>query len=186
MADSAAAIRHTRRWLDDFVVGLNLCPFARPLLGDPALRIAVCDAARPEQLRHAFLRELDLLQSSPEAAVATSLLVFTGALTEFDDYLDFLDEAQSLLEAAGLSGVVQLASFHPDYLFEGEAPGGASHFSNRSPWPTVHFIREDMLSRALGDYPDPDKIPGRNVATLEGLGVDELERRWNALRDNGI
>ncbi len=181
--DPAAAALHTRRWLADFVVGLNLCPFARPLLEDPSLRIAVCDATGGEGLRRAFLSELDLLQSSPEAQVATSLLVFTAALAEFDDYLDFLDEAQSLLEAAGLSGLVQLASFHPDYRFDGEAPDSAGHYSNRAPWPTIHFIREDMLSRVLGDYPDPDKIPARNIATLERLGVAELERRWQSLRD---
>ncbi len=181
--DPAAAALHTRRWLDEFVVGLNLCPFARPLLDDPALRIAVCSASEPAELQRAFLTELDLLQTSPEAQVATSLLVFTAALAEFNDYLDFLDEAQSLLEAAGLAGLVQLASFHPDYRFEGEAPDSAGHFSNRAPWPTIHFIREDMLSRALGDYPDPDRIPARNIATLEGLGVPELERRWRSLRD---
>ena len=93
----------------------------------------------------------------------------------------FLDETQALLDAAGLSGLVQLASFHPDYLFDGEVRESAGHFSNRAPWPTIHFIREDMLSRALGDYPDPDRIPARNVATLEALGVEELEKRWKAL-----
>lgn len=181
MPDPAAAATHTRRWLDAFVVGLNLCPFARPLLDDPALRIATCDATGREGLRRAFLAELDLLQSSPEARIATSLLVFTAALDDFDDYLDFLDEAQALLEEAGLAGLVQLASFHPDYLFQGEAPDSASHYSNRAPWPTLHFIREDMLSRVLGDYPDPEKIPARNIATLEGLGVDELQHRWERL-----
>jgi hypothetical protein len=181
VASPGAAAEHTRRWLDEFVVGLNLCPFARPLLDDPALRITVCDDARPEALHHAFLRELDLLQSSPEDAIATSLLVFTAALADFEDYLAFLDEAQALLDTAGLSGLVQLASFHPDYLFGGERPDSASHFSNRAPWPTIHFIREDMLSRVLGDFPDPDKIPARNVATLEELGVKELEKRWEVL-----
>ncbi len=91
------------------------------------------------------------------------------------------DQAQYLLESAGLDGLVQLASFHPDYLFEGEAPDAASHYSNRAPWPTIHFIREDMLSRVLGDYPDPEKIPARNIATLGALGADELEKRWNAV-----
>ena len=183
MPDPSAAAGHTRRWLDEFVVGLNLCPFARPLLDDPALRIAVCDATAHEDLQRTFLTELDLLQSAPESAIATSLLVFSAALGDFEDYLRFLDQAQYLLESAGLDGLVQLASFHPDYLFEGEAPDAASHYSNRAPWPTIHFIREDMLSRVLGDYPDPDKIPARNIATLEGLGLEELEKRWKSLRD---
>ena len=82
---------------------------------------------------------------------------------------------------ARLEGLIQLASFHPDYCFQGEAEGGASRFSNRSPFPTIHLIREDMLERVLQDFPDPEGIPGRNIATLEALGVEELERRWQSL-----
>ena len=174
--------QQTRDWLARFVVGLNLCPFARPVLDSPALRIAVCEASESPALRRAFLSELDRLQSSPESDIATTLLVFPSALQDFHEYLDFLAEAQLLLERAGLEGVVQLASFHPDYLFHGEPPEAASHFSNRSPWPTIHLLREDMLSRVLGYYPDADAIPDRNIATLEEIGRDELFRRWQALR----
>lgn len=181
MTDRARAEAQTRRWLADFVVGLNLCPFARPLLDSPQLRIAVCSDACGESPQRAFLSELDLLQSAPEAALATTLLVFTEALADFGDYLDFLATAQGLLAEAGLEGLVQLASFHPDYVFAGEAEGGASRFSNRSPFPTIHLIREDMLERVLQDFPDPEGIPGRNISTLEEIGVEELERRWQAL-----
>ncbi len=181
MIDASRAEAQTRRWLAEFVVGLNLCPFARPMLESPQLRIAVCGDTDLESLQRALLSELDLLQSSPESEIATSLLVFTHALGEFDDYLDFLDLAGELLSRAGLEGLVQLASFHPDYRFEGEAEGAASHYSNRSPWPTIHLIREDMLERVLVDFPDPEGIPGRNVAVLEGIGLAELEKRWRAL-----
>lgn len=182
MAERDEVEQQTCDWLAEFVVGLNLCPFARPLLESPALRISVCEATESPALRRAFLSELDLLQVSPEADIATSLLVFSHALEDFGDYLDFLAEAQALLEQAGLEGVVQLASFHPQYLFAGEAPDAASHFSNRSPWPTIHFLREDMLSRALGDFPDADAIPSRNIETLEKMGCEELNSRWLALR----
>lgn len=181
MIDPAVAQAHTRRWLAEFVVGLNLCPFARPLLDSEQLRIAVCPDADIDSLQRSFLAELDLIQSTPESDLATSLLVFTSALVDFDDYLDFLALAQELLSQAGLEGLVQLASFHPDYRFEGEAENAASHFSNRSPYPTIHLIREDMLERVLVDFPDPEGIPDRNIATLEGLGVEELERRWRAI-----
>lgn len=181
MTDRARAEAKTRRWLADFVVGLNLCPFARPLLDSPQLRIAICGDLPGEPLSRAFLSELDILQSAPEASLATTLLVFTGALEDFGDYLDFLATAQDLLAEAGLEGLIQLASFHPDYCFQGEAEGGASRFSNRSPFPTIHLIREDMLERVLQDFPDPEGIPGRNIATLEALGVEELERRWQSL-----
>ena len=170
-----------RAWLDEFVIGLNLCPFARPLQGANNLRIAVCPERSPEELRRAFLRELDLLQRSDESEIATTLLAFPAALEAFEDYLDFLEEAQQLLAAAGLEGVVQLASFHPHYQFAGEAPGAASHYSNRSPYPLVHLLREEMLSRVLADDADPEAIPARNVATLEAIGAAELARRWREL-----
>lgn len=181
MIDPDQAEAQTRRWLTEFVVGLNLCPFARPMLDSEQLRIAVCAEADLALLQRSFLSELDLIQSKPESDIATSLLVFTDALTDFDDYLDFLALAQELLGDAGLEGLVQLASFHPDYRFEGEAEDAPSHFSNRSPYPTIHLIREDMLERVLLEFPDPEGIPGRNIATLEELGSEELERRWQAL-----
>ena len=175
---AAQAEAHIRTWLADCVVGLNLCPFARPLLGAARLRIAICGETRPQALRQAFLQELDLLQRSAEEDIATTLLAFPAALGDFHDYLDFLDEAQALLAEAGLEGVVQLASFHPRYLFAGEAVDAPGHYSNRSPYPLVHLLREEMLSRVLADGADPDQIPARNIATLEAIGVAGLERRW--------
>ncbi|MCB1687366.1 MAG: DUF1415 domain-containing protein [Halioglobus sp.] len=172
---------HLQRWLDEFVVGLNLCPFARPLLGAANLRIAVCEETDTPALRRAFLAELDLLQRSPEQDIATTLLAFPRALQNFDDYLDFLEDAQDLLRAAGLEGLVQLASFHPDYRFAGEPPNAASHYSNRAPWPVIHLLREDMLTRALEEFADPQRIPDRNIETLTEIGADELARRWRAL-----
>jgi uncharacterized protein len=175
------AERHIRLWLDDFVVGLNLCPFARPLLGAPSLRIAICAVSDNAALRSAFLQELDLLQGSTEQEIATTLLAFPHALQNFADYLWFLDDAQELLQEAGLEGVVQLASFHPQYRFAGEAPDAASHYSNRAPYPLIHLLREDMLSRALAEFADPERIPDRNIETLNTIGVEELERRWLAI-----
>lgn len=178
---AADAVGHIRAWLDEFVIGLNLCPFARPLRSADNLRIAICLERAPAELERAFLRELDLLQANTEAEIATTLLGFPAALDDFGDYLDFLEQAQELLEEAGLDGVVQLASFHPHYQFAGEHAMAASHYSNRSPYPLIHFLREDMLTRALMEAADPDAIPARNIATLEALGRDELERRWRAL-----
>jgi uncharacterized protein len=174
-------VLHIRRWLDDFVVGLNLCPFARPLLGAPNLRIALCEDTDLAAMRRAFLLELDLLQRSSEQDVATTLLAFPNALQDFEDYLDYLEDAQGLLHDAGLDYLVQLASFHPDYRFAGEAPDAASHYSNRAPYPIIHLLREDMLTRALADFVDPQRIPDRNIETLNGMGSEELARRWQAL-----
>jgi hypothetical protein len=175
------ANRHVQDWLREFVVGLNLCPFARPLLHDPSLRIAVCEERDAAALRTAFLRELDLLQSSPEQQIATTLLVFPNALRDFNAYLAFFASAQDLLADAGLEGLVQLASFHPRYRFAGEALDAASHYSNRSPYPIIHFLREEMLSRVLGDFADPERIPERNIEALNAIGAYELERRCQAI-----
>lgn len=168
------------------MVGLNLCPFARPLLQGPGLRIAVCTADDSEQglqqMRASLLRELDLLQGSSADEIATTLLAYTGGLSRFDDYLDFLDQANMLLEAAGLEGVIQLASFHPDYQFAGEAPDAASHYSNRAPLPVIHLLREDMLERALAAWPEPENIPRANIARLNSMGREELAARLARLR----
>ena len=178
--------KHVRAWLVDFVVGLNLCPFARPYVLQDAfsadsLRIAICGDTQPEELRRRFLEELNTLQSSSEREIATSLLVFPHAFSEFNDYLDFFDEAQDLLVRAGLEGLIQLASFHPQYEFEGEEPGAASHFSNRAPYPVIHLLREDMMERVLLDFPHPERIPEENIKALEQIGTTELRRRWDQL-----
>ncbi|QIB67613.1 DUF1415 domain-containing protein [Kineobactrum salinum] len=180
------AERQLRAWLETCVVGLNLCPFARPLLQGAGLRIAVCDADDSEAglrvMQQQLLQELDLLQATVEQDTATTLLAFSAGLGNFDDYLDFLDQANELLVAAGLEGVIQLASFHPDYLFAGEPPDAASHYSNRSPLPVIHLLREAMLERVLADYPNPETIPENNIARLNSIGRAELARRLALLR----
>lgn len=181
VVSSATALEHIRVWLAEIVVGLNLCPFARPLLAAHKLRIEICQLTSTEDLRSAFLGELDLLQRSSEEDIATTLLVFPMALGNFQDYLDFLDDAQALLAETGLEGVVQVASFHPNYQFAGEPAAGPGHYSNRSPYPVLHLLREDMLSRVLADGADPDEIPRRNIATLEAIGTEQLQRRWREL-----
>ncbi len=178
---------HTRRWIADFVVGENLCPFAAPVLGlngldGPLLRIAVCTQHAEVELAQAVLHELDLLQRTPESELATSVLVFSDGLTAFDDYLDFLGFAEELLEECGLEGVIQIASFHPDYVFDGVRADDASHYSNRSPWPMLHFIREDQITRALQNHPDPDAIPERNIAHLRALGTPAITALLTRIR----
>jgi uncharacterized protein len=177
------AERHIRAWLETFVVGLNLCPFARPYLNTDQLRINVCEATSLEEIRHAFLSELDLLQRSAEAEAATSLLVMPNALADFGQYLDFLDAAQGLLESCALDGVFQLASFHPHYCFEGESPDAEGNYTNRAPYPVIHLLRENMLTRVLADFPDPETIPQKNVEAMERIGLEELQARWQKLFD---
>ena len=182
MSTSDLIEKHIRAWLESFIVGLNLCPFARPVIASDGLRIAICESEDLDQLHRAFLTELDLIQQSKEQEIATTLLVMPNALTDFDDYLMFIDNAEALIEELGLDGTIQLASFHPDYLFDGETEDSASHFSNRSPYPVIHFLREEMLTDALEEFPNPEQIPLRNISTLEKIGRAEIELRWQKLR----
>ena len=175
------AERQIRAWLDSFVIGLDLCPFARPLQHSDSLRICISEAQTSVDHHHAFLQELDLLQTCSEDEVATTLLAFPYSLNAFNDFLDFVDSSQELVEAAGLEGLIQLANFHPLYQFEGTQADAAENFSNRSPYPIVHLLRENMLTRLLAEFPEPELIPRRNIATLEELGSDTLRRRWQKL-----
>lgn len=173
--------RKTLAWVKDFVVGLNLCPFARPLLASEALRVTVCEANDDEGVAAALLNEIQLIQKASESEVATTLVVFPNALQGFDGYLAFLHGAQQLLEEMGLLGVLQLASFHPDYQFAGEPIESASHFTNRAPFPMIHLLREEMVTRALETYPNPEQIPERNIQKLEDLGLERLQQILTAL-----
>jgi hypothetical protein len=172
-----AVVEHTRAWIEQFVVGLELCPFAAPVMQSDTLRMAVCSATDVEQLAAAMLDELDVLQRTPETELATSVLIFDRALTDFDDYLDFLALAETLLTESGLDGIVQIASFHPHYCFDGVAADDVSHYTNRSPYPMLHFLREATLTRALANYPDPEQIPQRNIDRLRALGRTAVEQR---------
>ena len=175
------AIGRVRAWIERFVVDLNLCPFARPVASSNALRIVACESASPEAIATLLITELDQLRQSLESDIATSVLVFPEGLQEFDDYLGFLDDAQTVLEEMGLAGEIQIASFHPDYRFEGEPVDAVSHFTNRSPYPLIHLLRETMVTSALESYPNPERIPERNIQTLERLGLAHIERLLHSL-----
>lgn len=170
-----------RAWIEQFVVGFNLCPFAAPVVSSERLRIKICDATDIETIMQSFLTELDLIQGTSETDIATTLLVIPNALSDFEEYLDVIGLAEELLSEVGLEGVIQLASFHPCYQFVEEPVDSASHFSNRSPYPLIHFLREDMVESALQNYANPEEIPARNIKTLQAIGRDSIERRLHQL-----
>lgn len=163
------AIEQTRRWVEEVVVGLNLCPFARPILHAQTLRYVVCAEASWQAQRRFFLEELSFLVRQEPSKVSTSLLIFPFGLELFPVYLDFVSIAESLVEEAGLLGEVQVASFHPEYQFGGVAPEDRSHFTNRSPFPILHLLREEDVSRAVDGPVDTEAIPERNIDRLYSL-----------------
>jgi hypothetical protein len=180
-----AVIERVRAWLEEMVIGLDLCPFAAaPVRGD-RVRYTVCDATAPDEIFQAFLAELDAFLQLPASEAETGLFILSRGLTSFDDYLDMLALLEQALAEAGLEGIVQLASFHPDYVFAGSDPDDPANYSNRAPYPIFHLIREQELEKVLANYPDPEAIPARNIARLRELGLAELQRRLAVLRGSG-
>jgi len=166
------AIEATRRWLERAVIGLNLCPFAKAVHVRGQIRWVLSDATTPEALLETLGEELLWLRDASAEEVDTTLLIHPQVLTDFLDYNDFLETADALVESLGLDGVLQVASFHPDYQFAGSAPDDVENFTNRSPYPTLHLLREGSVSRAVEAFPDAEVIVERNVETLRKLGVD--------------
>nr|WP_093323872.1 DUF1415 domain-containing protein [Shimia haliotis] len=168
-------VKSTRLWLEQMVVRLNLCPFSSSVIARNQVRYAVCDAESDTQQKQFFLNELQRLLGTNEHDIATSLLMFTQGLEEFEDFLSVLDWFQWLLEQVELTEHVQLASFHPQYLFEGVAADDLSHFTNRSPYPTIHLLRQDQMSKALAHVSNPEQIYLDNIKALKKLGRQRVE-----------
>lgn len=173
----AAVIAATRRWLERAVIGLELCPFAKGVHLSGRIRWVVSRATTPDALLADLGRELQALQAADPDAVDTTLLIHPQALSDFLDYNDFLDVADAEIADLGLEGVLQVASFHPDYVFAGSDPDDVENATNRAPVPLLHLLREDSIDRAVQAYPDPDAIVERNLATLRRLGP----AGWRAL-----
>ena len=166
----------TRRWVEAVVIGLDLCPFAaRPFHAGRVL-YRVTQATDSDGLYRAFLTLLEDMYADDGSAWETALLVVDGALADFDDYLDLLEMLEAAVAAVGLEGDFQLASFHPDYRFDGVPADDPANWSNRSPLPMFHLIRQAGLTAALASFPDPEQIPVRNVARLRSLGTAAIKR----------
>lgn len=173
--DKSQIERASRQWLEEIVIGLNLCPFARKELVSNRVRFSVSEADSEDALLMALQEELRFLEDNPDTE--TTLLVHPGMLADFDDYNDFLSAADGLLELLELDGIYQIASFHPDYRFAGTAPEDAENYTNRSPFPMLHLLREASVTRAVDSHPAPDAIPERNIALMEELGADDMRQR---------
>ena len=170
-------LEDTRRWLERAVIGLNLCPFAKAVHAKGQVRWVLSDATEPADLLEELGEELAFLRDADPADVDTTLIVHPHVLQDFIEYNDVLGDADDLVEAMELDGVLQVASFHPDYQFADSDPDDIENFTNRAPYPTLHLLREDSVSRAVDAFPDPDVIVERNVETLEKLG----HAGWRAL-----
>ena len=174
------AVSQTVAWLQEMVIGLNLCPFARAEHLGKRIRYVVHAGADEAALLQTLEDELLQLQATPPAQVETTLIICPELWPEFLDFHIFQASANSLLKRLGLRGSLQIASFHPRYVFAGCADDELGNFSNRSPHPTLHLIREDAIARAAASMDDPDAIYQANIALLQGMGQDAIAKRLAA------
>ena len=167
-------IQHTQNWIRSFIIGLNICPFAKREVERGSLRIEVCDIKKTAAILEKLMTEVQLLDNDP--VIATTLLILPSLTDDFFKYLDFVELAEALLYEQGYEGVYQLASFHPQYCFEGVDFDDASNYTNRSPYPILHILAEESVEKAIAFYGDTEKIPEANIKAMHRLGVEEIRR----------
>ena len=162
-------LSQTRHWLEKAVIGLNLCPFAKAVYVKNQVRLVVSQARHADDLLEELDRELDLLVNTPADEIDTTLLIHPTLFDDFLDFNDFLEVAEGVLDEHGLEGVVQLASFHPQFQFDGTEADDISNYTNRAPFAMLHLLREDSVERAVEAFPEAEAIFEQNIATLEKL-----------------
>jgi hypothetical protein len=180
MITNSPALDQTRTWVEQAVIGLNLCPFAKAPQVKGLVRYVQSEATDPAVLLSDLMDELQRLFKSPSERLETTLLVHPLVFTDFADFNDFLGVAEDAVADLGLEGVIQVASFHPDYRFEGTTADDISNATNRSPHPTLHLIREDSIDRAVAAFPEAETIFEANMATMERMGP----AGWAALAES--
>jgi hypothetical protein len=167
-----------RQWIEKAVIGLNLCPFAKAVYVKNQVRYVVSHAPHLDGLLEDLDRELDFLATADPDEIDTTLLIQPTLLPDFLDFNDFMQLAEAAVDEHGLEGVIQIASFHPQFQFEGTAPDDIGNFTNRAPFPTLHLLREASIARAVAAFPEAETIYERNIETLQGLGVEGWQALW--------
>ena len=176
MTDEQVLIQ-TKHWLEKAVIGLNLCPFAKAVYVKNQVRLVVSHARHADDLLEELDRELDLLVATPASEIDTTLLIHPTLFEDFLDFNDFLEIAEGVVDEHELDGVVQLASFHPKFQFDGTEPDDIGNYTNRAPFAMLHLLREESVERAVEAFPEAESIFEQNIATLEKLGPEG----WKAL-----
>lgn len=177
---SERILRETRAWVDRAVIGLNLCPFAKAVQAKGQIRYVFSDAADHQGLLDVLCAEMHFLAEADPLKIDTTLIVHPDVLTDFADYNDFVDAADAAVEELGYGGVLQVATFHPQYQFADTEPDDVANATNRSPYPCLHLLREDSVERAVAAFPEPEAIFEQNIRTLISLG----SAGWQALQDD--
>ncbi len=177
MVNNGNTLRWSAGWVEDFVLHYKLCPFAHQPVSKGLVRWVLFTGDDLRALADVFLAECALLGELSPAETETTLIVLESALQDFEDYLDYTAFLEEMLEAAGYEDLVQLATFHPAYRFEGEAAGDPSQYTNRSPFPMIHLLRVEQVARAVDSFPDIEGVPQRNIRVLREEGAGALDER---------
>jgi hypothetical protein len=177
-------IQQTKNWVKDIVIGLNLCPFAAKPFNDNTIDYIVASKHNDKPLIEQHLHQLaDCFSRLGDTTdIETCLLILPDGYERFDDYLELLYFSNLLLEDLNYSGIYQLASFHPAYLFEDSTEDDVSNFTNRSPYPMLHIIREHSLEKAIASYPDIEDVPVNNIKKLQEIGIEEMQKKLEKLK----
>jgi len=166
-------IEATQSWLKTIIIAYSICPFAKHEADRGSIRFSIDRDTEAESCLLSLMLECDRLNI--DSSIETTLLIYDNAFTAFDDYLDFLDIAEALLIEQGYEGIYQLASFHPDYCFEGAKQDDPANYTNRSPYPMLHLLRETSIERTVNTYPDTENIPQRNIELTRELGLAKMQ-----------
>lgn len=176
MINETDIIAATELWLEKAVIGLNLCPFAKAVHVKKQIRYVVSAATTPDALLEDLMTELRALQDASPEEIDTTLLIHPYVLTDFLDFNDFLDTVDIAVAEPEFEDAFQVASLHPQYQFAGTAVDDIENYTNRSPYPTLHLLREESVDRAVDAFPDADQIPDTNIETLKKLGHEGWEK----------
>lgn len=166
-------IAQTKNWVKEVVIGCGFCPFANKVFIENTIRYIVVEGTALHGHPNVVLSELQFLEKEPE--IETTLIIFSEAYQQFGSYLQFLKQAEKHSIRKGFEGIFQIASFHPEYVFGDANEYDAANYTNRSPYPMLHLIREESLSKAISFHPDPDRIPEKNIAFAREKGIDFMK-----------
>jgi uncharacterized protein len=181
MTKNQKTVQVTKKWIETFVLNLNLCPFARHPYRNDKIRYVVFEGNDLKELGNFVVKEFDLMTETAPSVLETSIIILQDALPDFREYLDIFYAMEDLLADMDLEGVLQLASFHPDYMFEETEPTDAENYTNRSPYPLIHILREDSITRSIEAFPEVGDIIEQNQDTMNKIGLTKLKQMFDEL-----
>ena len=168
-------VEKTKNWLEKVVIGLNLCPFAKHPFKSDKIRYVIFEKTDLNQLSELLVEELRLLSEADPVNLETTLIIIPKTLNDFEDYLNYVDFSEQLLEELDYEGLIQVASFHPSYQFNGTNAEDVENYTNRSPYPMLHLLKESSVTWAVDNFPNVEKIPANNVKTMQELGLEKVK-----------